>query len=107
MGAAITTLFIASLVVSVAAFFVAIWRNAARRSPRTDDASALTAFTHALFAAPTSAEVRRVIARHLPTLVGTRAAWVSSYIVGRRQFIMAEDDTGQNERLMTGPFQEW
>jgi diguanylate cyclase (GGDEF)-like protein len=107
MGADITTLLIGSLVVSVAALFVVMRRKTVRRSSGADDTAAVTTFTHALFAAQTSVQLRRVIAEHLPTLLGTRSAWVSTYVVGRRQFIAPEDQRGTPEQLLSGEFQEW
>jgi diguanylate cyclase (GGDEF)-like protein len=60
-----------------------------------------------LFVAQTTQEMKAVIARHLPLLVGTRRVWVSGYAGGRRQLIVSSDDVHSSEQLLTGDFQEW
>lgn len=107
MGADIGPVLLGILAIAFAVVLVSTSVRRARQPPRTPDKSVITPFTHDLFVAQTTQEMRVVIARHLPALVGTRRVWVSGYAGGRRQLIVPGDDADLREQLLTGEFQEW
>jgi diguanylate cyclase (GGDEF)-like protein len=107
MGADVSTLLLGILAIASLVVLVGTFVRRARRQSRTSDNSVITAFTHDLFVAQTTQEMKAVIARHLPLLVGTRRVWVSGYAGGRRQLIVSSDDVHSSEQLLTGDFQEW
>ena len=82
------------------------WRHV-RRRPRTSDEVVVNAFTYELFAAQSTSDMKAVIARHLPALLGTRRVWVSGYAAGRRQLIVPNDDPAIAEHLFANDFQAW
>lgn len=84
-----------------------------RRRPRegvrtpSPQNSAVTTFTYDLFGAQTTADMKAVVGRHLPVLLGTSRVWVSSFAGGRRQLIVAHDDDHASSQLLLTDFQEW
>jgi diguanylate cyclase (GGDEF)-like protein len=107
MGADIGTVLLGILAITFMVVLVGTSVRRARRPSRTPDSSVITTFTHDLFVAQTTQEMKVVIARHLPILVDTRRVWVSGYAGARRQLIVPTDDADLNEQLLTGDFQEW
>jgi diguanylate cyclase (GGDEF)-like protein len=73
----------------------------------TFDQSSVLDLARELFAAQSVSEVRSVIARRLPQLVGTERVWVSGHAGGERQLIVPARRDGHPARLMDEDFQEW
>ena len=105
-----TTSAIALVALAIAVLLVVavyLWRRARAQRPRTSDQSDITAFTRELFVAQTTAELRSVIARQLPTLLRTTRIWVSAYAGGRRQLIVPGERSEGADDLLGEDFQEW
>jgi diguanylate cyclase (GGDEF)-like protein len=83
-----------------------------RESPRAgdigrDDDEVVT-FIQRLVAATSHDQLREVVARHLPALIGTRRVWVASHQRGRRRVIVPEPrPDGPRERVVQSDTQEW
>ena len=107
MGPDIVTVPLGIFAIAFLFVLVVTWWRRARRRSRTPDDSVITRFTHELFAAQTTPDVKGVVARHLPEVVGTDRLWVSGFAGGRRQMIVPGDGDGASEQRLTADFQEW
>jgi diguanylate cyclase (GGDEF)-like protein len=105
---AITALFGIVAIISVVACAL-LMRRRSREEPCTPspDPVVVPAFTYDLFAAQTTPDVKAVVARHLPVLLGTSRLWVSSFAGGKQQVIVAHDEERASSQLLTADFQEW